>query len=97
MVADYSGWHWYNSDTARVPSPPLAERLSEIRVPSLVVTGAHDISDFQSVGNVLAAGLPVVRRSIIQSSGHMVNLEEPHGFNAALMAFIRDKAYKIEH
>ena len=90
MVEDYSGWHWYNSDTARVPSPPLAERLGEIRVHSLVITGAHDISDFQSVGKVLEARLPAVRRSIIQSSGHMVNLEAQREFNAALLAFWQD-------
>jgi 3-oxoadipate enol-lactonase len=90
MVEDYSGWHWYNRDTARVPSPPMAERLGEIRVPSLVVTGGHDISDFQSVGKALAAGLPAVRRSIIQNSGHMVNLEAPREFNAALLAFWQD-------
>ena len=88
-VDDYSGWHWHNKDTARVPSPPLAERLGEIRVPTLVITGAHDISDFQAVGNLLAEKLPGVRRSIllIPGSGHMVNLEAPREFNAALLTF----------
>ena len=87
MVEDYSGWHWCNRDTARVPSAPSAEQLGEVRMPSLVITGAHDISDFQSVANTLAAGLPAVRRLIIPNSGHMVNLEAPREFNAALLAF----------
>jgi len=89
MVDDYSGWHWCNGDTARVPSPPLAERLSEVRTPSLIVTGAHDIQDFQSVAKTLEAGLPATRRIVIQGSGHMVNLERPRDFNAALLTFWR--------
>jgi 3-oxoadipate enol-lactonase len=76
MVEDYSG-------SARVPSPPLDEQLGEVRMPSLVITGAHDISDFQSVANALAARLPAVRRLIIQNSGHMVNLEAPREFKCS--------------
>jgi 3-oxoadipate enol-lactonase len=89
MVGDYSGWHWHNKDTARVPSPPLAERLGEIRVPSLVIMGALDLSDFQAIGILLAEKLPDMRRSIIfiPGSGHMVNLEAPREFNAALLTF----------
>jgi len=87
MVEDYNGWHWHNNDTARVPEPPLAERLGKIQVRALVITGANDIPDFQSVASLLAEGLPVVNRSIIQGSGHMVNLEVPSEFNAALQCF----------
>jgi 3-oxoadipate enol-lactonase len=87
MIEGYSGWHWHNRDTARIPSPPLAQRLGEIRVPSLVITGSNDLADFQIVGNVLAAGLPSVRRLNIEGSGHIVNLEAPNEFNNALLEF----------
>jgi|SRR5579862_425172 len=87
MVDDYSGWHWHNKDLARVPSPALAERLGEIRTRTLVITGEHDIPDFQAVGNLLAEKLPDVQRVIIKGSGHMVNLEAPRDFNAALLKF----------
>ena len=89
MVDDYSGWHWHNRDTAHAPTPPLAERLGEIRVPTLVITGALDIADFQVVGTLLAEKLPAVRRISIDGSGHMVNLEAPREFNAALLTFWR--------
>jgi 3-oxoadipate enol-lactonase len=87
MVGDYSGWHWHNRDTARVPSPPLAERLGEIRAPALVITGAHDIADFQLVGSLLEEGLRTVRRSIIHDCGHVVSLKAPREFNEALLTF----------
>jgi 3-oxoadipate enol-lactonase len=87
MVEDYSGWHWHNKDNARVQSPPLSERLAEIRVPSLVMIGEHDIADFQAIGSFLAEKLPNVRHSIIKGAGHMVNLEAPQEFNTIVMAF----------
>jgi pimeloyl-ACP methyl ester carboxylesterase len=87
MIEDYSGWHWHNRDTALAPSPPLAERLGEIRLRTLVITGEHDIPDFQAVGNLLAEKLPDFRRLVIKGSGHMVNLEAPDDFNAALLKF----------
>jgi 3-oxoadipate enol-lactonase len=90
MIQDYSGWHWHNKDLARVPSPPLAQRLGEICVPSLLITGADDIEDFQAAANLLGAGLPNVQRVVIPNAGHMSNLEAPEDFNAALRTFWRD-------
>lgn len=87
MIEDYSGWHWHNKDLARAPTPDLSERLSEIRTRALVITGEHDTPDFQAVGNLLGENLPDVRRVIIKGSGHMVNLEAPQDFNAALLKF----------
>lgn len=90
MIHDYSGWHWHHKDLAQVPSPPLAQRLGEISVPSLVITGADDIEDFQAAANLLAAGLSNVRRVVLANAGHMSNLEAPGDFNSALLTFWRD-------
>lgn len=88
MVEDYSGWHWLNDDTVRVPIPPLAERLSEIRAPSLVITGSRDLPDFQRVADFIAQNLRSARRVFVPGAGHMVNLEAPQAFNAALLDFL---------
>ncbi len=61
MVEDYSGWHWHNSDPARVPTPSLASRLGEIRIPTLVIVGANDLPDFLNTGELLARNLPDAR------------------------------------
>lgn len=90
MIGEYSGWHWRGTDTARSPSPALSERLHEICLPSLVITGAHDVPDFQAIGNRLAGGLPRAHREIIESSGHLVNLEAPDSFNRILLEFWRE-------
>ena len=85
MVDDYSGWHWHNSDTARVSTP--VTRFSEIDVPTLVVTGAKDLPDFLTAAEFLTRNLPKARRCVIERAGHMVNLEAPEEFNAAVVEF----------
>jgi 3-oxoadipate enol-lactonase len=89
MVDDYSGLHWAGKDAARVPTPPIAERLREIRSPSLVITGSRDIPDFQAIATLLVQELPNARREIIEGSGHMVNLEATDRFNKILEGFWR--------
>ena len=89
MIGEYSGWHWRGTDTARTPSPALSERLHEICSPALVITGARDVPDFHAIGNRLAAGLPRAHPEIIESSGHLVNLEAPDIFNQSLLEFWR--------
>jgi pimeloyl-ACP methyl ester carboxylesterase len=87
MIDDYSGRHWQITDPARVPSPPLAERLAEIRVPALVVMGERDLPDFHRGADRLIKGLPAARYLQIPGAGHMVNLEAPQEVNAALVTF----------
>lgn len=87
MIADYSGWHWCNRDTASAPSPALSERLSEIRAPALVMTGSRDLPDFQAIAEKLSSGLPDARRKTVESAGHMVNLEASDHFNEIVEGF----------
>ena len=87
MIDDYSGWHWKQKDRARMPSPPLAERLQDICTPSLVITGSRDILDFQAIGKLLEDGLPRARREVIEGAGHMVNLERAESFNKLVLKF----------
>ncbi|HKR27117.1 MAG TPA: alpha/beta hydrolase [Acidobacteriaceae bacterium] len=90
MVNEYSGWHWRERDTAKAPSPPLAEELQKITAPSLVITGSLDLPDFQAMGKLVAARIPRARSKRIEGSGHMVNLEAPDRFNKTLLEFWRE-------
>jgi pimeloyl-ACP methyl ester carboxylesterase len=87
MIDAYSGWHWMYPDSARVPSPSLAERLAEIRTPSLVVMGERDLPDYHQIADRLIKGLPNAHYLEIPGAGHMVNMEEPQALNAALVSF----------
>jgi pimeloyl-ACP methyl ester carboxylesterase len=88
MVRRYSGWHFHSDDPGVGPSTPVAELLSTIRVPTLVIVGAHDLPDFQAIARRLANEMPRASLSTIPNVGHMPNLEDWHEFNRLVLAHL---------
>ncbi len=68
--------------------PETIERLAEICCPTLVVTGEHDLPDFQYIAEILAAGIPGARRVVMPGCGHIPPMEEPEAFNRLLLSFL---------
>ncbi len=82
-------WAQERPGTARYLSPPAAERLGEIRVPTLVIYGDGDVSDMIAIGEHLAASVPGARREVFPGVAHMVNMERPDEFSRAVIEFLR--------
>ena len=62
--------------------------LSEIRVRTLVLVGEFDVPDVHAHAGVIEAGIPNAKREIMLKSGHLVPLEQPKAFNAAVLKFL---------
>ncbi|MEE8508844.1 MAG: alpha/beta hydrolase [Myxococcota bacterium] len=69
------------------PACPVIDALPSIRAPSLVVVGEKDEA-YLRAAEVLAARLPEAERVTIPRAGHVVNIEEPDAFNAAVVRFL---------
>jgi pimeloyl-ACP methyl ester carboxylesterase len=67
----------------------LAPQLARLRRPALIVAGETDIPSL-AAARALAAALPGARLEIIPGAGHVVNLQRPEAFNAALLGFLAD-------
>jgi pimeloyl-ACP methyl ester carboxylesterase len=65
----------------------LAERLARVEVPTLIVAGAEDAGAL-GPSRVLAARVPHARLVVVPAAGHLVNLEQPTRFNAALLDWL---------
>ena len=89
IVGDYSGWHWLQEDRMR-PFPAAADRLGEIRVPTLVAVGALDIEGYREIGGLLAEGIAGAKLHVFERAGHMLPMEVPAAFNALLGGFISE-------
>jgi 3-oxoadipate enol-lactonase len=63
-------------------------RLSEIRVPTLIVGGANDKGAPPEALAAGAAAIPGAKHVIVPAAGHICNLENPADFNAALKGFL---------
>lgn len=70
--------------------PQLIDRLHEITAPTLVITGEHDIADFQIIAEILAAHIPNAERHTISNCWHIPVMEHPGEFNDLLITFLRN-------
>jgi len=90
LLATYSG--------ADLLSPPQASNLVEpvrldevgsIRAPTLIVTGAEEMTFIRSAADAYAARIPGVERVEVPGGGHVVSWQQPARFTAAVRDFLR--------
>lgn len=92
-LAHDNGHCWLNNPLLlRRIKPAAAERLSEIRVPTLVLDGDRDIADIHRIADKLAAEIPGARKEVIRNAGHIANMEQPEQFNKLALEFLRRNA-----
>jgi pimeloyl-ACP methyl ester carboxylesterase len=68
--------------------PPASERLGEVGVPTLVLTGDEDASDIHTVADRLADGIPLAERATIAGAAHLPSLERPAQFDSIVLGFL---------
>jgi pimeloyl-ACP methyl ester carboxylesterase len=86
---------WLNNPLLlRRPSPPAAERLREIRVPTLALGGERDVSDIHRIVAKLAAEIPGAQKQVLPGAGHLVPMEKPEEFNRLTLEFLAKRHLK---
>ena len=81
------GWNFMNdvNDDLIIRLSPVPEtRLHEIRIPTLIVVGELDASDCFEDADVLEEKRVGSEKVILS---HMSNMEDPAGFNKAVLGF----------
>ncbi len=68
----------------------VTDRLGDINVPALVVTGTSDRLTISKASDHLAQNLPKAELKVLQRSGHMTMLERHRDFNFMLSSFFKD-------
>jgi len=71
-----------------MPPKPAIGRLNEIKVPTLVITGAADIPEVQAHAGAIEAGIPGARRMVMDGVGHILYLEKPAEFARLVINFL---------
>lgn len=64
--------------------------LPAIQVPTLLISGERDAVAPPAMMERMAGRMPSARHLTIDKAGHLLNLEKPAAFNAALAAFYKD-------
>jgi 3-oxoadipate enol-lactonase len=76
-----------HSDYAR-PTQAALHRLTEIRVPTLILVGDADIPDVHAHAGAIEAGIAGSKRVVISDAGHLMYLEKPEEFSRVVIRFI---------
>ena len=63
-------------------------RLADLAVPTLVISGAADLSTPPSIARMIAARIANSELVVVSESGHSVYWERPEAFNRAVLDFI---------
>jgi 3-oxoadipate enol-lactonase len=83
------------------PTPPdadeeplvnsLANRVGEITVPVMAITGQADVADFQDIADRLVVEVAGARRATIPGAAHLPSMEQPEKFNRLALGFITER------
>jgi len=69
--------------------PPAAQRLDQIKAPTLIIAGELDNPEILRAADVMAGAIPGAQKAIIPGSAHLPNMERPAEFNRVVMDFLR--------
>jgi len=75
---------------ARWPDQPALDRLSQIKVPTLLVVGESDIPDVHAHVGAIQAGIAGSKRVVLNRSGHLPQVEVPDAFNEVVLGFLNN-------
>ena len=78
----------YREMVLAMPGFDQRDALAHIAVPTLVVAGSRDTNAPAPGMERMAARIPCAGYVCIDGAGHLVHLEQPARFNAALLAFL---------
>lgn len=66
----------------------IIQSLPHIRVPTLVLVGAED-EPFRIATDYMASKIPHAHKVVLADAGHAANIDQPGGFNAAVIEFLQ--------
>ena len=81
----------YRSALAALVAFDRRAALPHITVPTLVITGEYDLTAAPEVARRMAERIPGARRVTVPDAGHLLPMERPAAFNAALLAFLQQR------
>ena len=68
----------------------LRPKLSQVKLPVLILVGEHDEATPPPMSHELAAGLPNARLTVLPGCAHVPPLQSPELFLAAIEGFLRE-------
>jgi 3-oxoadipate enol-lactonase len=78
---------WSNSEDPATDEP-VAERVSGISAPTLVITAGRDVRGINEIGDRLARAIPDARSAVIEEADHMIPWRAPEELSHLILDFL---------
>ena len=78
------------------PEPRTWQRLSQIRVPTLLIIGDRDVPAQILMVDNIHSHTPGSKKVMIRGADHIVNMSKPEEFNNTVLEFLRTQAQEIQ-
>jgi len=78
----------YCASGVAIQKMDLRERINDISAPTLVMVGEHDPSTTVTSAEFIHQGIASSELRIIPDAAHLINIEQEHLFNEALLDFL---------
>ena len=88
MVDEHSGAIWIDPMRGKYVTPPDLDFVHTIKVPLLIVAGAHD-KMFAPLALEIHAKVPGSKLKVFSDLGHMLTMESPGEFNQTYLQFLQ--------
>ncbi len=69
------------------PVPPGYERLSTIKVSTIVMIGERDVKGMHFIADDLHSKIPGSKKIVVPGADHIVNMSKPKEFNRTVLEF----------
>jgi 3-oxoadipate enol-lactonase len=71
------------------PWPSDLPRMPELKLPTLILVGDHDIPDVHAMAGAAQVLIPGSKRVVVRDSGHLMQLEHPNEVADLIADFVR--------
>jgi pimeloyl-ACP methyl ester carboxylesterase len=85
LLADPGGMKWRQHAWLE---PPVFQRLSELRVPTLILVGGPLMFEAPQAVEALSRAIPGARVVLMPAESTMINLDQPEAFNRIILDFL---------
>ena len=69
---------------------PAFDRLSDLKIPVLIIVGAHDTPYILAAADHMVRKIPSAQKVIIEDAAHLPNMDYPEEFQAIVTNFLED-------
>jgi len=77
------------------PEPRTFHRLSQIRIPTLLIIGDRDVPAQILMVDNIHSHIPGSKKVLIPGADHIVNMSRPDEFNRTVLEFLRQRTQEI--